>query len=518
MKKLQMLVALLIVAVLVLSGCGTKTEEVKGTGESKESNTKETSKEKDSDGGTAEVQEALEHVELSWYYIGSPQADQVAVYEKANEIIKDKINATVNFQVIDWGSYDDKMNLMINAGETFDLCFTSNWSNNYVQNVQKDAFLPLDGLLDEYAPTLRSIVPDKFWDATRVEGEIYGIINYQISTMTNAVSINKALADKYDFDPDSVKTLEDLEPFFAAIAENESDVTPLNNHAAAGSMWGRHLARVGFDEIAGRNIPGVVRVADGEATVINQFESPEFLEWAETMRDYYNKGYIRSDAISINDDTADMQAGKIAVYTEGNYSPSSEVDNLAKFGFETYVRPISKPALFTSSIIATMQGISRTSENPERAMMLMELVNTDVELYNLLSYGIEGTHYEKLDGNYIRPIADSGYNPGTKWLFGSTGNAYLLEGSQADVWEKTVEMNEIGTPSPLLGFSFNSEPVNSQIAQCNSVVDEFIAAIDTGSMEVEDVLPQFQEKLTNAGAADIIAEMQAQIDAWKAAK
>ena len=92
-------------------------------------------------------------------------------------------------------------------------------------------------------------------------------------------------------------------------------------------------------------------------------ESEEFVEYATLMRDWYEKGYIRSDAISINDDTADMQAEKIGVYQDSNYSPSSDVDNFAKWGFETYAVPISEPVLLTSSIIATMQGISRTSKN-----------------------------------------------------------------------------------------------------------------------------------------------------------
>ena len=43
--------------------------------------------------------------------------------------------------------------------------------------------------------------------------------------------------------------------------ENEPDVIPVNNYAKAGSFWGLNLARVGFDEIAGRNIPGGIRIA-----------------------------------------------------------------------------------------------------------------------------------------------------------------------------------------------------------------------------------------------------------------
>lgn len=507
---------MLLVVILVVSGCAKEADvEVKDTATATDTVVKDDTKEAAVE---EEVMAELEPVELSWYYIGSPQADQEAVYEKANEIISEKINATVKFQVIDWGSYDDKLNLMINAGEAFDLCFTANWSNNYLQNVQKEAFLPLNDLLATYAPTLKTMVPDKFWDATKVNGEVYGLINYQISTMTNSVAINKALADKYEFDTTTIEEYKDIEPFLAAVAEGETDVTALGNYAAAGSIWGMHLAANGFDEIAGRNIPGVVSINDDSLVVLNQFESPEFVEYATLHREFYEKGYIRQDAITLNDMTPEVQAGKVGAQVQGNYAPGADIDYAAKYGFEAYVIPISDPVLYTSSITATMQGISVTSENPERAMMLMELVNTDAELYNLLSFGIEGTHYERVDDTFIKPIQDSGYSPNTKWLFGSTGNAYLLEGSQADVWEKTVEMNESGIPSPLLGFAFNAEPVNSQIAQCNSVVDEFIAAIDTGSLAVEDLLPQFQEKLKNAGADDIIAEMQAQVDAWVATK
>ncbi len=289
MKKLQMFLALLLAMVMIISGCGAK-EEVKGTDANKESATTESEKTEDTkESADTEEAETLEHVELSWYYIGSPQTDQNAVYEKANEIIKEKINATVNFQVIDWGSYDDKMNLMINAGEEFDICFTANWSNNYLQNVQKEAFMPLDDLLDTYAPTLKTIVPEKFWNATKVNGNIYGLINYQISTMTNSFAVNKELADKYGFDTSTIKNYEDLEPLLAAIKEGESDVTPLGNYAAAGSIWGMHLAANGFDEIGGRNIPGVIKVTDDDLTVINQFESPEFLAYATTNRDFYEK-------------------------------------------------------------------------------------------------------------------------------------------------------------------------------------------------------------------------------------
>ena len=42
----------------------------------------------------------------------------------------------------------------------------------------------------------------------------------------------------------------------------------------------------------------------------------------------------------------------------------------------------------------SMLAIPRTSENPERAMMFINMMHTNKELVNLLVWGIEGVHHE----------------------------------------------------------------------------------------------------------------------------
>ena len=46
--------------------------------------------------------------------------------------------------------------------------------------------------------------PKSFWEATKVKGKIYGFINQQISARTPVVGIEKALADQYNFDINSI--------------------------------------------------------------------------------------------------------------------------------------------------------------------------------------------------------------------------------------------------------------------------------------------------------------------------
>ncbi|GAH69817.1 unnamed protein product [marine sediment metagenome] len=66
--------------------------------------------------------------EISWYFIGNgPQADVQLVEEAVNEYLKGKINATVKLYCLDWGSYTNKMQVMIASGEAFDICFTFSW-------------------------------------------------------------------------------------------------------------------------------------------------------------------------------------------------------------------------------------------------------------------------------------------------------------------------------------------------------------------------------------------------------
>ena len=60
-------------------------------------------------------EDELEYAEISWHFIGAEQPDQEMVFEAANKIIKEEINANVNFIRLGWGDYEEKMQLMTAA-------------------------------------------------------------------------------------------------------------------------------------------------------------------------------------------------------------------------------------------------------------------------------------------------------------------------------------------------------------------------------------------------------------------
>ncbi|MFD1910413.1 hypothetical protein ACFSQ7_50315 [Paenibacillus rhizoplanae] len=77
-----------------------------------------------------EVPGALEPVELSLYLPGGPDKDVASVEQEINAYLKDKINATIKINQLSWDKPADKVNLMIQSGEVFDMVYTWNFMTN----------------------------------------------------------------------------------------------------------------------------------------------------------------------------------------------------------------------------------------------------------------------------------------------------------------------------------------------------------------------------------------------------
>ena len=98
--------------------------------------------------------------------------------EKANAIIEEEIGAHLNLILIDGSQYQEKMNLMINTGDAWDLCFTASWLDFY-SHANKGAYADLTELLPELAPETYSRIPEGLWQGVTVDGKIVASVNYQ---------------------------------------------------------------------------------------------------------------------------------------------------------------------------------------------------------------------------------------------------------------------------------------------------------------------------------------------------
>lgn len=458
----------------------------------------------------------LEPVELNWLLRIPEQPDGQEVVDELNKILKEKINATVNIQFIDPVAYPEKTKLKITSGEEFDLMFTSAGYGFY-DYASKGGFLPLDELLEEYAPQTYAQIPESFWDATRVNGDIYGIPNYQIVARQPSLTFRKELVEKYGLDVENIKTIEDMEPVLQTLKENETDkqfifAPPVLNHFDT-------MTYLGLEGIGADGTPGCIEIDGTDLTVINQYESEPFVNLIKTLKSYEEAGYVNKDLSLIEDQTEQHKNGEILCSAFDTYKPGVETEMEARYGYERVYQTTTDPYTNTSSILGTLQAVSATSKNPERAMMFLELVNTDPEIYNLIVYGILDKHYTMNEDGTIEKVADAGYNTNVPWMIGNTFNGYRLSGTAEDINERTQEMNETSRTSRIMGFSFNPEPVKAEISQCQTVCDKYLKGFQYAMYDdLEGTLATFNEELRAAGMDAVIAEKQAQLDEWAAAK
>ena len=457
--------------------------------------------------------------ELVWYVGGNgPQPDTPAVLAEANRYLAEKLNVRLNIIETDWGNYEQKMQMVTASREVYDMCFTANWINNFYTNVSRNAYLELDDLINRHAPGLKADMPSNGWDAAKVGGRIYAVPNQQIWAGTNALFVGKSYLDRYNINPASINDLSAVESLLALIKRDNPNMYPLACCSFDNPFVNLWL-NMGLDLLSGSNIPGAVLLNDSSLKVINQYELPQVQAMFRLMRQWYQRGYMRPDAATVSDYVPDIIAGRHALDISGTIKPGVEIEAQNGWGGrEVAAIPMSSTWLTTSGITATMNAISRTSRNPDKAMQFLNLINTDKYLYNLITQGIEGRHYTRIDANYIRPVANSAYNPEADWMYGNQFLAYFKEGQDRNIWDDTKKLNVSARPSPALGFAFDPTPVNTEIAGVNSVTDEYLVNLAVGAVDPDTVLPVFLERLRSAGSQRIIDEIQRQLDAWKATR
>jgi putative aldouronate transport system substrate-binding protein len=458
----------------------------------------------------------LEPVDLTWYVIGTPQSDQEAVDAAISKITMEKIKANVKIITFDWGTYSDKMKTMAATGEEYDLCFTSSWANEFYSAASKGAFLEIDSLLEKYGKSILAQVPEEYWGAVTVKGKKYAMFNYQISVAQNGLFVQKALAEKYGLDVSKIKKIEDFDAFFDSVLKNEAGITPLLTGGGLIPLF-NYETGYKFDRATQSwALPLYIRTDDPDFKVFNIGDTQENKDRSALMRAWYNKGYLRKDAASITDPSAEAKTGKYAAWVAGTIKPGGEIEETNRTGIPVIAVPIAPAYTDTTYVIAAMTAISRTSKNPERAMMLFDLMYSDKELYNLVCNGIKDKHYTQVDANYIKPIADSGYAPNTDWVFGGQFNAYLKEGMALDTWTVTDALNKSAAKSPLIGFIYDREAMKDKLAQLEAITQEYTSALATGTVDPDKVQPELDAKLKAAGLDEVIADIQKQIDAWRA--
>ena len=488
-KKWLMPVTLLLSASMLLSACG--------------GDKKDPANESASNDGAA----ATKPVELIWYTIGAPPKDLEKVEAEINKYTAEKIGVTLDMKMIDFGDYSQKMQVMAASGEPMDILFSSSWAFDYVQNARKGAFMELDELIEKHGQGIKEVLDPAFLEGSKVDGHNYAIPANKELPAQEVWRFNKNLVDKYNLDISNVKSLESLEPLLKVIKENEPNVVPLAINKDFGP-WAPYDAVI-------EKMPMGVHLDDKDLKVVNTLETPEMLDALKTMNKYYKAGYISPEAATTTS-TQDL-------FTSGNWfvdraATQPFADNLwsQSYGYPVVSTPANDPVVYNWSVMGSLQAISANSDHPEEAMKFLNLLNTDEKLRNLVDSGIEGVHYKKISEKVMENLPEHKNYDMPTFALGNVMLTYLNPEDPENKWEEFKKFNESGTNAPLLGFNFDPTKVSSELAAVNNVKEEFWSPLMTGTVDPEQFLPKAIEKLNAAGLDKIMAEVQSQVDAWKA--
>lgn len=272
--------------------------------------------------------------------------------------MKDKINATVELKPLTFDEYEPKLNAMLAAGEDFDLAWSSKgWLGNYQPYIDRGAYLEItEDMISQYAAEARANIPDKFWpDMLAVDGKVYGFPIYQVAAKSKSLVIQKRFVEKYNLDISKIQSYKDIEPFLKTLKDNEPGIIPLG---LAQNSWGLYTDRTKVGE-------GLVlsyKKDDPSLKYIGYLQGlEEKKEYFDTMRSWYQAGYINDDAPIIQNINDLKSKGNVAVGLEFTSKPGGEVGELAvNGGNEVVYAPISDS--YFTGIAGAMHVINKGSK------------------------------------------------------------------------------------------------------------------------------------------------------------
>ncbi len=503
MKKI---VALLLASVMVLgllAGCGSNAPA-----ETNQSASAQTEKKDD------------KIVELKWYTVGGHQPTNYDAWKaEMDAYLEEKIGVHLDIEVVGWGDWDQRRNMIVSTNEPYDIMFTEN--ANYYENVNMGAFADISGLLDG-VPALRDSIPQDYWDACTVGNGLYAVPTYKDSSATYFFVYDEALADATGMDyldahtfPEAVEVMEAMQQITTDLHAAGEPVCRLHQKGLDAIYQGK------YDDVSS-GCPAIgVSYKGGKPEVVSVFEQEDVIADLEILEDMYQKGIINADANILTEVSGYNACGVAQGWPFAGQTAWGMQLGKGKGRLKVAVAQWGDTVLSNSTVQGSLNCISASCQHPEKALQLLELVNTDSKVRDMLYYGLEGENFEYTADGKVKKLLDAepwpmaGYTQGT--FFKVTPEVSDMNPEGYDWANEEVKVqNENAIASPILGFSLDMAPIASELKAVKAIFTEWCASLMTGSNP--DAREQMLSAMYDAGLQTVIDEVQRQIDVWAAAK
>ena len=515
-KIIALFLALCLLCAMAACGGGeTSSASESSAGGASEESGGESSAAETSETGEGESGE-LYRVRLSFPTMMTIPAESEV--QKVEDAINDHIHnelgiadLEMDLELLSLTDYETNMSMALASGEKYDIILANNL-NTYVTNGYMSDLTPY--VENELAGAV-GVLPENWLRSGTIDGTVYAVPCYK----------GQVLSWKYIFDKDvygdvvdwstvnSLETLAAVLPDLKAAAPDERPMV-YNNQLPALTNFEDHTSQV-----------GVYTATVGDSTqLVNYFETDAFKKAVDMAYEWSQAGYSDPEgpANTLTHDAVIM-AGQSKGVIMGHAYSIETIENMFTSN-NTYGGTFQAVEIATSDMSTNTltYGVAYTSENVAAACEMMSLIWTDEFIASTLIYGLEGESFvwnedktsivypEGLDINTVPYTA--------LYSCGAFGNQFILYPMDANTSEEDKgfmeELIKGAWNPPLFGFIPDSTNVSTQVAAVSNVYDQYYDVLTYGDVNPDEYLPQFLNELKAAGIDDIIAEYQAQADAW----
>ena len=470
----------------------------------------------------------LEPVTLTLWSCSDKYSAQDEVLEKFCEKYYDQLKIDkIEYNFVSFGDYEDKMTSLVAGGDDFDGFYVADWML-YSKMANKGAFLPLDDLMQQYAPTLYKAYQDNgSLTACSIDGQLVAMPWVREKSSKPILIYRKDLAEQYGVDTSNLETIEDLDAFLTEAHEKVPNIITFESGFPRGNTYSDVLAILHAKyEMDSPNYHMLTFDLNASDVTLEPIEQTEMFKEAVTwMKKWYDNGIVSKNELS-ETDTKMFENGKtfakVGLMETAQQGVVFNIDN-AEYGWaELY--PDGKYR--KDSPLNNALAINKNAANPERLLMLLELLNTDEEAYDMFMYGIEGeTYVLGEDGSIQYPegqdASTSTYLGWFNWPF--VRDQYdkpsgIITQAALDAEKEWLQKDSL-VVSPLTGFNPDTSEIKTELAARDQLYDEqgkLLLAGITGDDDVDTAVQKYIDSQKAAGLDKIMEFMQNEADSYTA--
>lgn len=513
-RRLYLMLALILIVPFIVHGAG----------------------EEESAGAAAAEPKMVRLVATLW---GDEPVDEKRVQDAINERLKaDRLNLYYERTWIPFGggtTWEQKTNLMLSAGEEFELLSVLQDRWPVSQYVGQGAAHAIDEHLDEYGPAIMEGIPENLWKDVTINGKIYALPAYFAPMTSNIerISIRKDLYDKHGLD--IPRTREDLIRASEIIHANEPDLKP-RAWTKLGHDPSVFLHR-GYDTYP-FTVQDELIYIDQDGNVKAWIETEEFKQDSAFWRELYVKGLVHPDLLSGGADLHHRELNKEAFTFEHSiWHPTSIQGNEPEGEYMTILL-YPDEVKFNSFGMRNGTLVPITAKHPEAGIQFVNWVYSSQENHDLLALGIEGVHWRESDtvltwnNPYAAGSKTSWQSPAVEKIVDPETNQALYNHWIFLIGQlRWMRISPLSHPSQLeerdpaytnvedsitIGFAFDSSPVATEYANLKAMIAENVWPMRFGVVDYDEAYDRALKNMKAAGLDRVIEEYQKQFSAYLA--